>query len=111
MARPTGSRDSGKRAGRKRCRKDGCRKLAPAGRRAYCDEHALRREPAEVLRTEMQPARGAKLIGCTEPRLFTPPLRPLTRATTRGFEVIEFATLTGKPLLPWQEWLVEPPSN
>jgi hypothetical protein len=38
--------------------------------------------------------------------LFTPPLRPLTRETTRGYEVIEFAEITGEPLLPWQAWLV-----
>lgn len=46
-------------------------------------------------------------VGRTEPRLFTPPLRPLTRETTRGWEVIDFARdVLGEPLLPWQEWLV-----
>jgi hypothetical protein len=48
--------------------------------------------------------RGVK--GITQPRLFTPPLRPLSRATSRGYEISEFADLTGEPLLPWQRWLV-----
>jgi len=47
-----------------------------------------------------------KVIGKVKPRLWTPPLRPLTRETTRGFEVVEFAQTIGEPLLPWQEWLV-----
>lgn len=50
---------------------------------------------------------SAKLVGRTEPRLFTPPLRPLTRETTRGFEIIDFAEMIGEPLLPWQQWLVK----
>lgn len=38
--------------------------------------------------------------------MFTPPLRPLTPDTTRGFELIEFAKeVLEVPLLPWQEWL------
>jgi len=97
---PTDSKPPAKRAGRKRCKHTGCRKLAPAGRRVYCDDHGVAREPAKVLRS-------SKLMGVTEPRLFTPPLRKLTRATSRGYEVIEFAELIGKPLLPWQEWLVK----
>lgn len=48
-----------------------------------------------------------KLVGCTEPRLFTPPLRPLSRKTSKGFEVIDFAELIGEPLIPWQRWLVQ----
>ena len=39
------------------------------------------------------------------PRLFTPPARELTPATTRGFEAIAFAELIGIDLLPWQKWL------
>lgn len=46
-----------------------------------------------------------KRVGRTEPRLWTPPLRPLTRETTRGYEANEFAELIGEPNLPWQEWL------
>ena len=48
-----------------------------------------------------------KLVGRTEARLWTQPLRPLTRETTRGFEVIEFAEMIGEPLLPWQDWLAK----
>lgn len=47
------------------------------------------------------------LIGNPVPRLFTEPARPLTRQTTRGFEVAEFAEIIGEPLLPWQRWAVE----
>lgn len=50
---------------------------------------------------------SVKLVGRAEPRLFTPPLRPLTRNTTRGFEVIDFAEMIGRPFLPWQRWLVK----
>jgi hypothetical protein len=50
---------------------------------------------------------SVKLVGRVEPRLFTPPARPLTRRTTRGFEVIDFAEMIGRPLLPWQKWLVK----
>lgn len=45
-------------------------------------------------------------MGRTEPRLFTPPLRPLTRKTTLGFEVIDFARAIGETLMPWQEWVL-----
>lgn len=57
-----------------------------------------------------QPPRNSKpsaLRGKTTPRLFTPPARRLTRRTTRGFEVAEFADMIGEPLLPWQDWLVK----
>lgn len=58
-----------------------------------------------------RPARAstasARLVGRVEPRLFTPSLRPLTRNTTRGFEIIEFADEIGRPMLPWQKWLVK----
>lgn len=48
----------------------------------------------------------AKRYGSELPRIFTPPLRKLTEATTRGFEVIEFAMILGVVLLPWQKWLL-----
>jgi phage terminase large subunit-like protein len=51
------------------------------------------------------PPRKRKLYGITAPRIFTPPLRTLTRRTSRGYEVAEFAEMTGHPLLPWQRWL------
>lgn len=45
--------------------------------------------------------------GRTEPRLFTPPRRRLTRHTSRGYEVADFAEhVLGQPLLPWQRWLM-----
>ncbi len=43
--------------------------------------------------------------GSTEPRIFTPPLRPLTEETTLGFLCIEYAeTVLQKVLYPWQKW-------
>lgn len=54
----------------------------------------------------LAPEIPADIKGVTEARLFTPPLRELTRQTTRGYEVAEFAELIGEPLLPWQRWLV-----
>jgi hypothetical protein len=47
-----------------------------------------------------------KLTGSTQPRLWTPPLRPLNRNTSRGYSVCDFSELVGEPLLPWQRWLV-----
>ena len=46
------------------------------------------------------------LYGSEAPRIATPPKRELTRETTRGFEVIDFAeSVLGMVLLPWQKWL------
>ncbi len=46
-------------------------------------------------------------VGCTEPRIFTPPKRPLTPDTTKGFAAIEFAEeILEIELLPWQKWLL-----
>src|SRR5580698_8235684 len=42
--------------------------------------------------------------GKTTPRLFTPPLRPLNRRTSDGYDVADFAELTGAPLLPWERF-------
>src|SRR5262245_1903413 len=102
------SQGSAQRAGRKRCTRASCRKLAPAGRKR-CDDHKpgasgnpAKRGPAGPKRPPARP----RLLGRTEPRLFTPPLRPLNRKTSRGFEVIDFAKMIGEPLLPWQEWAV-----
>lgn len=45
--------------------------------------------------------------GKTEPRIFTPPLRELTRETTAGYEAIDFAeNVLGVKLMPWQKWLL-----
>lgn len=43
--------------------------------------------------------------GITEPRIWTPPLRELTPATSYGFELIDFAAEAGTPFDPWQEFL------
>jgi hypothetical protein len=59
-----------------------------------------------VRRAARKPRSAPKLTGRTEPRLFTPPLRRLSRKTSRGYEVADFAReVLGEPLLPWQEWL------
>jgi len=53
-----------------------------------------------------QPA-AEPLLGCEVPRIFTPPLRPLTSETSYGFSVIEFATeVLEITLFPWQKWLL-----
>ena len=45
------------------------------------------------------------MTGKTEPRLFTPPLRKLTRNTTLGYDVIDYSEQVLKQkLYPWQEW-------
>jgi len=50
------------------------------------------------------PSTGSVLRGRPEPRLGTEPLRRLTRKTSLGFEVIDFARdVLHEPLLPWQE--------
>lgn len=47
------------------------------------------------------------VLGHTEPRLWTAPLRELTEETSYGFDVIAFADeILGMPLDPWQQWLV-----
>lgn len=44
------------------------------------------------------------LVGISTPRLFTEPLRPLNRSTSRGFSCIDFARdVLQEPLMPWQE--------
>ena len=45
--------------------------------------------------------------GITTPRIFTPPLRELTPATSNGYAVIEFAEkFLHVHLYPWQKWLL-----
>ncbi len=49
----------------------------------------------------------SELLGRTEPRVFTPPLRELTRETSLGFDVIDFAgDVLRVSLRPWQRWLL-----
>jgi hypothetical protein len=54
-----------------------------------------------------------KVYGCTVPRVYTPPLRPLeprtpeTELRTLGYLVCDFAADTLRiELLPWQKWLL-----
>lgn len=45
--------------------------------------------------------------GITTPRIFTPPLRELTPATSNSYAVIEFAEkFLHVHLYPWQKWLL-----
>lgn len=49
----------------------------------------------------------AALLGRTEPRIWTPPLRELTPDSSYGFDVIDFARdVLLHPLDEWQEWAV-----
>lgn len=46
--------------------------------------------------------------GYTEPRIYTPPLRELTEATSLGFAACEYAKdVLGKDLYPWQKWALQ----
>jgi len=46
------------------------------------------------------------VLGSTEPRIWTPPLRPLNEETSVGFEQVRFArNVLRRPPDPWQEWL------
>jgi hypothetical protein len=56
--------------------------------------------------TSPAPLNPFGVVGSTEPRIWTPPLRELTPETSYGFDVIEFADGIGKPLDPWQRWAV-----
>lgn len=47
----------------------------------------------------------AEIKGSTQPRIFTKPLRKLTKHTSLGFAAIEYANkVLGVELYPWQEW-------
>ena len=47
------------------------------------------------------------IYGCTEPRIFTPPLRKLTEKTSLGFACIQYAKeILHIELYPWQEWVL-----
>lgn len=47
-----------------------------------------------------------KVTGRTAPRLWTRPLRPLTREATYGYDVIDWAAEREYPLDPWERWAV-----
>lgn len=45
------------------------------------------------------------MLGKTEPRIWTRPLRKLTKNTSLGYAAIEYANeILGMTLYPWQEW-------
>jgi hypothetical protein len=61
--------------------------------------------PASV--TPWTNSEPGEIVGSTEPRLWTPPLRELTPATSYGFKVITFAAdVLCAPLDPWEAWAV-----
>ena len=43
--------------------------------------------------------------GKTEPRVWTKPLRELTRESSLGFAFCDFCDVLGVELMPWQKWL------
>ena len=50
---------------------------------------------------------SSRVLGSEVPRVFTPPLRRLTRHTSLGFAAVEFAEdVCGIDLFPWQRWLL-----
>lgn len=47
------------------------------------------------------------ILGCEQPRIFTPPRRELTPDTSHGFAAVAFAEdVLGLRLFPWQRWLL-----
>jgi len=57
--------------------------------------------------TDSDPTPPPAPLGSITPRLWTPPLRKLTPATSYGFRVIWFAAnILREPLDPWQQWAV-----
>lgn len=59
-------------------------------------------ETSQALSTSCE---SGVVLGRTEPRLWTPPLRELTRDTSYGYDLIDFAEAIGWPLDPYQQWL------
>lgn len=62
----------------------------------------------EALRspTRLMNSRPSVVLGSTEPRLWTPPLRPLTPDTSYGFDLIDFARDACRITFdPWEDWL------
>jgi len=46
----------------------------------------------------------AKLMGKTQPRIWTAARRPLNRRTSLGYEACDFAAAIGETVYPWQRW-------
>ena len=62
--------------------------------------------PPKTRSRSYAPRGAAKRAGATQARLFPQPLRPLSRHTSRGYEVADFADIIGEPLSAWQRWAV-----
>lgn len=45
------------------------------------------------------------ILGKTEPRIWTPPLKKLTKENTLGYAFCDFCEVLEVELLPWQRWL------
>lgn len=88
------------------------RRQAPTARRQPVETPGRRTPaPSAFRRSQIADAvpavasRGERLLGLTEPRVFTPPLRELTEETSLGYEAILFAEEDlGLKLVPWQKW-------
>lgn len=60
-----------------------------------------------AIRKQSSPRSAPRRLGSETARVFTPPLRELTRETSKGFACIEFAEqILDIGLLPWQKWLL-----
>lgn len=58
-------------------------------------------------RTSVRSRAPSRRFGSETPRVFTPPLRRLTRKTSLGFAAVEFTEdVIGMSLYPWQRWLL-----
>ena len=78
---------------------------APAATLTRTQNRGITDEYREVVHATAQ--RPGVRYGATEPRICTPPLRDLTRETSLGFEVIDFAReILGVELYPWQKALL-----
>lgn len=77
------------------------RSSTPSDAGAYYDRFIRKAE------RECPLVEDASRRGSSEPRVHTPPLRPLTPSRSLGYQVIEFAhEILGIDLLPWQQALL-----
>lgn len=64
-------------------------------------------EPELLVPAEWLNAPKDEFLGSTEPRIYTKPLRELTKETSLGFECIAFgAIVLGVKFDPWQAWFL-----
>lgn len=73
----------------------------------HCLPCAYRQPTATWTSAPFAAAPADRLVGATEPRQWTRPLRELTPETSLGFECIAFAVIAlGMTLDPWQCWFL-----